>query len=78
MNLQRPAPTAGAVGRRIRIQIERYGLTVARAARECDMSVPSLETYLYGKSLPGAFALANLANGLRCSADWLLFGDADA
>lgn len=78
MTLQKPVPTADAVGRRIRIQIERYGLTVARAARECDMSVPSLETYLYGKSLPGSFALANLANGLRCSTDWLLFGDCDA
>lgn len=77
MKPQKPAPTASAVGRRIRIQIERYNLTVPKAAAACDMSVPSLESYLYGKNLPGAFALANLASGLRCSADWLLFGDAN-
>lgn len=71
----RPRPTTDAVARRIRLQIERHALTVPKAAAACNMSVPSLESYLYGKSLPGAFALANLAEGLRCSTDWLLFGE---
>lgn len=69
-----PMPTPGGVARRIRIQVERHGLTVARASALCGLSQASFETYLYGKSLPGAEALAHLANGLRCTADWLLFG----
>lgn len=71
-----PMPTPGGVARRIRIQVERHNLTVASAAAKCSISQASFETYLYGKSLPGAEALAHLAKGLRCTTDWLLFGGA--
>ena len=68
------APSPKQIGARIRIQLERHDLTVPKAAAACGLSQPSFETYLYGKNSPGASALAGLAHGLRCSADYLLFG----
>lgn len=59
---------------RIRCKMEQYDLTVGRAAKACNMPVPTFETYLYGNSLPGAYALLNLSQGLHCSVDWLLSG----
>lgn len=68
-------PTPDGVARRIRLQIKRHNLTTPQAAVLCDLSVRSLEKYVYGKSLPGAVALAALAHGLDCSTDWLLTGE---
>ncbi len=67
--------TPDRVAARIRIQVERLGLTVPKAASASNLSQASFETYLYGKNLPGAVALAGLARGLHCSADWLLSGE---
>lgn len=71
----RNAPTPAEVALRIRVQMQRHDLQVGRAAEDCGLSRASFETYLYGKSLPGAAALLGLSKGLRCSADWLLAGD---
>ena len=68
-------PTPEAMGRRIRLQVERHNLSVPKAALACNLSQASFETYLYGKNMPGALALASLAHGLCCTADWLLFGE---
>ena len=72
---EKTIPTPEEIGKRIRIQVERYGFTVPKAAVACNLSQASFETYLYGKSMPGAVALSGLARGLRCSADWLLTGE---
>lgn len=64
-----------AVGKRIRTQLQVRNLTVARAAELCGLPKPTLEEYLYGKSLPGAESLALLSLGLSCTTDWLLFGE---
>lgn len=68
-------PTPDRMARRIRIQLERFNMTVPKAALACNLSQATFETYLYGKNMPGAVALASLAKGLRCSADWLLGGE---
>lgn len=73
-----PAPTPDAVASRIRIQVERFKLTVPKAALACNLSQATFETYLCGKSMPGGVALSSLAKGLRCSVDWLLTGEAAA
>lgn len=70
-------PTPDRMARRIRLQVERHNFTVPKAALACNLSQATFETYLYGKNMPGAVALASLAKGLRCSADWLLGGEAD-
>lgn len=62
-------------GARIRIQMERHNMTVPKAALASNLSQASFEIYLYGRSVPGAIALAGLAKGLRCTADWLLNGE---
>ena len=68
-------PTAAQVAKRIRLQVERHNLTIAKAAKDCGISNASFEDYLYAKSLPGAVALAGLAKGLRCPVGWLLTGE---
>lgn len=73
-----PTPTPQEVGKRIRVQVERYDFTVPKAAVACNLSQATFETYLYGKNMPGGVALTGLARGLRCSADWLLTGEASA
>jgi len=45
-------------------------------AEAASLPLPTLETYLTGKSLPGSLALASLSVGLNVSSDWLLFGKA--
>lgn len=50
------------------------GQSHAALAEMCAMPLPTLESYLYTDTLPGARALFNLAQGLNVSADWLLFG----
>lgn len=62
------------VGQRIRVQMQRHNMTVPRAAQDSNLPQATFETYLYGRSLPGAVALVGLAKGLRCSTDWLLNG----
>ncbi len=71
-------PTPEGIACRIRLQVESYNMTVPKAALACNLSQASFETYLYGKNMPGAVALAGLAKGLCCSADWLLFGEVGA
>lgn len=73
-----PHPTPKIMARRIRVQMERHNMTVPKAALACNLSQATFETYLYGKNLPAAVALASLARGLRCSSDWLLGGEAFA
>lgn len=67
-------PTPARMAERIAYQMEALDLTVPKAARACNLSQASFETYRYGQNMPGALALAALAWGLDCSADWLLFG----
>lgn len=67
--------TPQAFAARIRLLLQIRNLTVPAAARACQMPQPTFEMYLYAKSLPGAEALANLAKGLVCTVDWLLFGE---
>lgn len=43
-------------------------------ADKCEVQVPSLETWLAGRALPGSVALAKLARGCDVSAHWILFG----
>ena len=76
--MTRTEPCPAGIARRIRLQVERHNLSVPKAALACNLSQASFETYLYGKNMPGAVALASLANGLRCTADWLLFGEPQA
>lgn len=71
-------PTPQDIARRIKIKVEHHNLTVPKAALACNLSQATFETYLYGKNMPGAVALAGLAHGLRCTADWLLRGEAGA
>ncbi|OYU38633.1 MAG: hypothetical protein CFE33_15190 [Pseudorhodobacter sp. PARRP1] len=72
---EKTTPTPEEVGKRIRIQVERYNYTVPKAAMACNLSQATFEAYLYGKNMPGGVALTGLARGLRCSADWLLTGE---
>jgi hypothetical protein len=67
-------PTPALIAKRVEYRMQVMGLTVAKAAHACNLSQASFETYRYGQNLPGALALAALAWGLDCSADWLLFG----
>jgi transcriptional regulator with XRE-family HTH domain len=59
---------------RLRAVCELHG-GPAEVARLCGLKLPSLESYLSGKCLPGSMALAAISRGLGVSADWLLFGD---
>ncbi len=67
-------PTPARIANRIEYRMQVLGLTVPKAANACNLSQASFETYRYGQNLPSALALASLAWGLDCSADWLLFG----
>ncbi len=44
-------------------------------AKDCGISLPSLEYYLYQGGIPNGVALAQICKGLGISADWLLFGE---
>lgn len=66
---------AVALGKRIRTQIQIRNLTVDRAANLCGLPKPTIEQYLYGRSLPSSESLVALSRGLGCSTDWLLFGE---
>ena len=65
-------PEPRGIESRIRTMLQIRNLTVAKAAERCQLPVPTFETYLYGKNLPGAAGLLLLSRGLGCSADWLL------
>lgn len=65
-------PKPRGMGSRIRTRLQVLDLIVPKAAAACGLPVPTLEMYLYDKSLPGAASLMGLATGLRCSANWLL------
>lgn len=65
-------PTAASISARLRLLIEQNDITVSSAARASRLSQATFESYLYGRCLPGALALAAICNGLNCSADWLL------
>lgn len=64
-----------AIGKRIRTQIQVRNLTIDRAANLCGLPKPTIEQYLYGRSMPGAEALVALSRGLGCTTDWLLLGE---
>lgn len=68
-----PPIDPAAVCLRIRTLVEFNG-TVAEVAETCGIKLPTLETVIYGKGLPGAMTLACLSRGLQVSTDWLLFG----
>ncbi|WP_115656580.1 helix-turn-helix domain-containing protein [Rhodobacter capsulatus] len=67
-----------ALPERLRAAIELSNITIAEAARRCEMPQPSIEGYLAGKNMPGARAIAAICVGLKISADWLLFGTGHA
>lgn len=63
---------------RIRTMLQIHNLTVAKAAERCRLPLPTFETYLYGKNIPGAAGVLCLSRGLGVSADWLLSGGEQA
>lgn len=67
-------PKPRGMDSRIRTMMQIHNLSVAKAAKLCDLSEPSFTGYMAGKNLPGSAALLALATGLGCSADWLLAG----
>jgi hypothetical protein len=71
-------PTPAKLAARIAFRMKELELSNSKAAAACNLSQASFETYLYGQHLPGALALASMSHGLRCSADWLLFGETRA
>ena len=75
MTMSVPPFDPAAVCLRIRSLVEFNG-TVVEVANTCGIKVPTLETVIYGKGLPGAMTLACLSRGLQVSVDWLLFGEA--
>lgn len=66
---------ANAVFLRLRSLVEMYGGQAA-VARDSGLPLPTLETYMQGKHLPGSVALAQLSRTLKVSADFILFGEA--
>lgn len=46
----------------------------AEVARLCDIALPTVETWIAGRGLPGSVNLAKLARGCAISAHWILFG----
>lgn len=63
-----------AVYLRIRSLVDMHGGPAA-VAREAGMPLSTLETYVGGKNLPGAMALAQLSRAFAVSTDFLLFGE---
>ena len=63
-----------AVYLRIRSLIEMHG-GVSTVSETAGMPKPTLETYMQGKNLPGAMALAQLSRAMNISVDFLLFGE---
>lgn len=47
----------------------------SQVAMACGLPKPTLESYLYQRTSPGAPQIALLCKGLNVSADWLLFGE---
>lgn len=78
MNIMTPNTPKKPLGldSRIRTMMQIHDLSVPQAAKLCDLSEASFTGYMAGKNLPGATALMALADGLGCSADWLLKGNA--
>lgn len=70
-------PTAAQIAKRIRLQVERHNLTIAKASETCGISNATFEDYLYARHMPGSVALAALAKGLCCPVGWLLTGEFD-
>ena len=62
-----------AVYLRIRSLVELHG-GVPAVSELAGMPKPTLETYMQGKNLPGAMALAQLSRAFEVSTDFLLFG----
>jgi hypothetical protein len=75
---QTPMLTAARLAARISFRVKELELTNAKAAAACNLQPATFDTYIYGQNLPGSLALAAIAQGLRCSADWLLFGETRA
>lgn len=73
-----PMLTAAKLSARISFRVAELELTKAKAAAACNLQPSAFDTYFYGQNLPGSLALASLAQGLRVSADWLLFGETRA
>ena len=46
----------------------------AEVERLCDLALPTVETWIAGRGLPGSVNLAKLARGCAVSAHWILFG----
>lgn len=65
---------AQAVFLRIRSLVEMHGGQAA-VAQIAGLPLPTMETYMRGKNLPGTMALAQLSRALQVSADFLLFGE---
>lgn len=60
------------VARRMKTRMFELGLTQAGLQRRSNVSDKSISKYMNGKNGMTAQTLAKLAQGLKCSADWLL------
>lgn len=76
MSIRNPPIDPAAVCLRIKTLIAFKEITVAEAAAQCGLKVPTLEGILRGSNMPNSMTLACLSRGLEVSADWLLFGEA--
>lgn len=70
-----PPIDPAAVVLRIRTIVDEAG-TIPEVCQLCGVKQPTLESILYGKTLPGSVTLAQIARGLKVDAHWILFGKA--
>lgn len=59
---------------RLRLAVRMYPGTIDDLARKARVPKPTIETAIYGQSLPGIGTVARLVPALGVTADWLLFG----
>lgn len=60
------------LSRRMKVRMFELDLTMRGLSRKCGVPAANIGAYVSRKTMMSADALAAIADGLECSADWLL------
>lgn len=60
------------ISRRMKVRLFELGMTIRELSRKSGVPAPSICSYVAMRNMMSADALAAIAEGLECSADWLL------
>ncbi len=60
------------ISRRMKVRLFELDMTIRELSRKSGVPAPSIGAYVAMRNMMSADALAAIAEGLECSADWLL------